>query len=384
MGERVAVVGWAQSKHSQRYVEYLPAELVTETVQYALESNGIDLKKVDMVIGAGCDMIDGRSISNVFVTEAQGAHLKEESKVEEDGAYAAMYAAMRILADGGDLAMVVAYGKFSESGPDIYSGLIGEPFYHKPLGLNAVNTSALQARAYMERFGVTPEQTARVSVKNHRNALKNPHATIAGDYTVEDVLTSPMIADPLRRLDCSPSSDGACVLFLAGEKAAKKYTKKPVWIRGMGQSNDEYYPGHKDLSELASATDAAKRAYKMAGISDPAKEIDIAEVMEPFGFYELMLYESLGFCEKGGGGKFIDWGVSTPEGRLPVNLSGGAISANSPLTAGAVRIAEACAQLTGAAGDMQTSKPVKNAVAHATSGLCMQSNVVFVLSTDKG
>lgn len=384
MGERAAVVGWAQTKHAPRYVEYLPAELVADAVRNALTQNKIDIKNVDMVIGAGCDMIDGRSISNVFVTEAQGAHLKDESKIEEDGAYAAYYAAMRIMAGGGDLAMVVAYGKFSESGPDIYSGLIGEPFYHKPLGLNAVNIAALQARAYMEKFKITQEQTARVSVKNHRNALKNPNATIAGDWTVEDVLTSPMIADPLHKLDCSPSSDGACVLFIASEKVARRYNKKPVWIRGIGQYNDSYYPGHRDLTQLISAKDAAKRAYAMAGIKEPAKEIQIAEVMEPFGFYELMLCESLGFCEKGQGGKFIDWEISYPAGRIPVNLSGGAISACPSLATGLVRMAEACAQLTGTAGGMQTSKPVKNAVTHAASGLGMQSNIVYVLSTDKG
>jgi len=188
-----------------------------------------------------------------------------------------------------------------------------------------------------------------------------------------------MIASPIKRLDASPVTDGCCAMLLMSEDAVKRYGLKPAWIRGVGFCTDTYYLGHRDLTEIRSAHVAAERAYKMAGISDPYKEIDVAEIHEPFGFQELMMVEALGFCDKGKGREFShsgdpDFNVA---GLLPVNLSGGALAANPVFAAGLIRLAEAANQVTGQAAGY--SLEASTAVAHATSGFALQSNIVYVL-----
>jgi acetyl-CoA C-acetyltransferase len=375
----VAIIGSHQTRHERRKADQNVEEMIYETVRGLLDGLEMDIWDVDLIIGAGDDVLDGRSISSVFTTEYAGAFLKEESKVEEDGAYAALYAAMRLMTGAFETALVYAYSKGSDSSPPHYSGLIADPFYLRPLGIEAITASALQASAYYHRYDISEEPAAAVAVKNRRNALKNPHAQIKGEYTLDEVMNSPVIASPLKRLDCSPVTDGGCAVLLAAGEKAEKLAPRPAWIRGVGHCSDAYYLGHRDLTEITSAHHAAQKAYRMAGIHHPVREVHVAEVHEAFSFHELMLYEALGFCHKGTGGKVIESGMSEITGSLPVNPSGGALSANPIFAAGLVRLAEAAKQISGAAGDYQI-EGVTTAVAHATSGLCLQSNLVYVLS----
>ncbi len=381
MSTRVGIVGHAQTRNVSRDRDRHLGELIYETVAKALEETGIGIEEIDAVIGAGCDMLDGRSISNVFISEAEGAFLKEESKIEEDGAYAALYAYMRLLSGACSTALVVAYSKGSESSPQTYSGATFDPFTQRPLGLEAVSASALQARRYMDRYGATEEQAAKVSVKNHGNALRNPHAQVAMEHTLDDVLSSPILCSPIKRLDASPVSDGCSVLIMAAEDRARAMNPRPAWIRGVGYCCDAYYLGHRDLAEIKACEEAARTALGAAGISNPRAEIDVAEVYEAFSFQELMLYEALGFCPRGEGGRFIDDGVSEMGGDLPVNPSGGALGANAILSAGLVRMIEAARQVSGTAGEMQV-QGARTALAHSTSGMCLQSNIVYILGSD--
>jgi acetyl-CoA C-acetyltransferase len=193
------------------------------------------------------------------------------------------------------------------------------------------------------------------------------------------VMRSPLIASPIKRLDASPVTDGCCAMLLMSEEAVRKYDLKPAWIRGVGFCTDSYYLGHRDLTEIRSAHIAAERAYNMAGITRPGAEIDVAEIHEPFAFQELMIYEALGFCDKGKGRDLLHSGATgvNGTGRLPVNLSGGALSANPIFATGLIRLAEAALQVTGQAAGYQAE--ARTAVAHATSGLALQSNIVYVL-----
>ncbi|MFL6276032.1 MAG: thiolase family protein [Blastocatellia bacterium] len=376
---RVAIVGSAQTVHERRKADQNVEDMIFETVTALLEKSGLTISDVEMIMGAGDDVMDGRSISNVFTAEYAGAFLKEESKVEDDGAFAACYAFMRIAAGAFDTILVYGYSKSSDSSPQHYSGMMADPFYLRPLGVEALTAAALQAQCYYSKYGASEADAALVAVKNRRHAMRNPVAQIKGEYTIDEVMTSPMIASPIKRLDASPVTDGCCAMLLMSEEAVRKYGLKPAWIRGVGFCTDSYYLGHRDLTEIRSAHLAAERAYNMAGISRPSAEIDVAEIHEPFAFQELMIYEALGFCDKGTGRDLLHSGATgiSESGRLPVNLSGGALSANPIFATGLIRLAEAALQVTGQAVGYQAD--ARTAVAHATSGFALQSNIVYVL-----
>jgi acetyl-CoA C-acetyltransferase len=368
--QRVGIVASAQTIHERRKENQNVEDMIYETVSSLLAQTGFGIDQIDMVIGAGDDVLDGRSISNVFTAEYAGAFLKEESKVEDDGAFAACYAFMRIAAGSFDTILVYGYSKGSDSGPQYYSGMTADPFYLRPLGIEAITAAALQAQCYYNKYGVTEEQAAAVAVKNRGAAMANRHAQVKGEYSVADVMSSAMIASPIKRLDASPVSDGCCAMLLMSEEAVKRHGVDAAWIQGIGFCTDTYYLGHRDLTAVESAHKAAERAYKMAGVTKPARQISLAELHENFSYQELMLCEAMGFCEKGGGGRLAASGATGLGGRIPVNMSGGALSANPIFATGLIRLAEAAERVR---------KDGKLAVAHATSGLALQSNLVYVL-----
>lgn len=377
MDKEIAIIGFAQTPYmadadASREVQVLRA------TKAALESAGISREQLDTVITANNDYLDGRTISNMRLVEPAGAWQKNESKVEMDGAYAFLYAMMRLLSGDHDIAMVVG-----ESQASVYAGyipgtmMLDPTFDRQRRLLNEVSAAALQARAYMNASGVSEEQIAGVAAKNLANAAKNPLALRAdGKAGAAMVLSSRMLYSPIRELMASPLCDGACAVVLASGKAAAK-AEKPVWIKGVGFSHDSYLT-ERSLAEMTSLKDAAQRCYAMAGIEDPASQIDLAEVHECFAHEELMAYEALGFCEEGGGGAFFNTGATRIDGSLPVNASGGALGANVVCAAGLARIIEAAMQIRGDAGEHQV-KGVKTALAHGQTGICAQENVVFVL-----
>lgn len=378
MMEKVAIVGIGQTKFEREKREQAFAELVYEAVTKALEDAGITIAEIDNIVTISNDFWDGRTISSMAVTDACGAYGKDMTTVEGDGTFGALLGYMRTLSGSFDSTLVVAHSKISEGNPRAIFNCAFDPIYERMLGLDAITSSALQARRYMIKYGVTEEQFAKVSVKNHKNAKNNPYAQLSLDIKVEDVLNSRMLADPIKLLDASPISDGACAIILANEWKAKKISEKPVWIKGVGHCADAYHLGDRDLAETDSLREAANKAYKMAGVKTPIKDIDVAEVYDAFSYQELMWLEGLGFCKKGEGGKLIDEGVTEMSGELPVNPSGGVLSAHAVLVAGLVRIAEAALQIRGDAGKRQLSN-VNMALAHGINGPCGQSHCVWVL-----
>ncbi|MEW5944872.1 MAG: thiolase family protein [bacterium] len=381
MPRRIAIVGSAQSKFKSKLADQHYGELIYKAVMKALEDTGIGIEDIDTVVSASCDMLDGRSISNVFVAEAMGAFLKEETKVEEDGSFAAVYTFMRLLSGAFDTAMIVAYSKGSESHPHFYTGLQTDPHFLRPLDLDDLTVGALQANVYMNRYGVTGEQCAKVAVKNRKNGSKNPYAVLRKEVSLDEVMKSPVLASPIRELEAYPVTDGVCVVIMAAEEKAKKMTGAPAWITGAGHIMDGFYPGHRDLAELKGLRKAAGDAYRAAGIKNPLGQIDVAEVSESFAYQELMICEALGLCGPGEGGKLIDGGKTEMGGALPVNPSGGALCANPFMATGLVRIAEAALQVSGMAGERQVPG-AKTALAHGSSGLGLMANAVVILSKD--
>ncbi len=375
--DRVAIVGVAQTKY-QRQNPASHAELSYEVTRDALEDAGMTIEDVDNTVTVCNDFWDGRTISSMAITEATGSHRVPTTNVEGDGTYGALMGLMRILSGHHRVTLVVAQSKTSEGIPPVITNAMFDPLYERMLGLDAINSSALQMRRYMSKYGVTEEQCARVSVKNHRNARNNPYAHLPLDISVEDVLRSRVLADPVKLLDASPMSDGACAIVMADESTAKKKGKKAVWVEGVGHCADAYHLGDRDLADSAALEAAAKRAYRMAGVSDPVKDIDVAELYDAFSYMELMWMEGLGLCRQGEAGATIDKGVTEMKGKLPVNPSGGVLSAHAVQVAGLARIAEAILQLRGEAGARQIDG-AKTALAHGIEGACGQGHCVFVL-----
>jgi len=377
---RIAIVAYAQMKYMQNRNSSREV-MIHEVAHEALKMAAISKGDVDTVINAQNDYLDGRTISNMKTVAASGAYFKDESKIEMDGAFAAFYAYMRILTGNHDVAMVIGESMASCYPPYLPGIWSLDPTFDRPNGfLNEISAAALQARAYMHKYGITERQIAKVAVKNLKNADRNPCAVRKMPRISENaVLNSKLLYEPIRELNAYPLTDGACAIILAVESKARQITNKPVWITGAGCCHDTYFLGERELYGCASLERAAETAYKMSGITNPQKEIQVWELHENFSHEELIFYEALGMCEKGKGGQLIDSKRTEPNGPMPVNPSGGALSANPVYATGLIRLCEVAMQIRGEAGEHQVKREVKTGLAHGQNGLCAQDNIVFTL-----
>ncbi len=219
------------------------------------------------------------------------------------------------------------------------------------MGIFPPGIFAMSARRHMKEYGTTREQIALVSVKNHAHGSLNPKAAYQKPVTLEEVLSSRIISDPLRLLECCPNTDGCAALVLAAKEAVGRFSGKPVWIAGCGQTSGTYSgKGEFFMSELIQSS--AREAYEMAGLGP--QDIDVAEVHDCFSMAEITHYEDLGFCKRGEGGRLVEDRVTWLGGRLPVNPSGGLLCKGHPLGAtGPGQIYEIVKQLRGEAGRRQ-------------------------------
>jgi acetyl-CoA C-acetyltransferase len=384
MAQRVGIVAVAQTKYHPNRADANEGELAYEAIKQVLQETGIgfsdDGNGIDSAVTCSQDFWDGRTISNLNVMSYVGAHLGHEDKVAEDGINAVYTAMAQILSGQHDIVLTVAHMKESQSDKNLIENAAFDPIFMRLLGLDFLTAAALQAQRYMHKYGITAEQCAKVAVKNRGNAKRNPCAQESMDITVEDVLKSKVLASPIRLLDAKPVSDGACAIILASEEKAKKLAAKPVWILGASNCFETHYLGDRDLADCDGLVKAAKKAYSMAGITDPLKQIDAAEISEEYSYQELLWMEGLGLCGRGEGGKTIDSGVTQMGGQLPVNPSGGVLPGNPNGVAGMARVAECVLQLRNEAGDRQVSG-AKLALAHGVTGICGQLQGVMVLGT---
>jgi acetyl-CoA C-acetyltransferase len=377
---RVAIVGIGQTALSAADDEHLYHELDYEAARRALADAGLDRGDLDTVVCSGWDAVDGRTISDMHTAMSAGGYLKDSSHVGEDGIMALAYAYMRLTAGLFDVALVSAHGH-AESSFETVSNVVFDPLFTRPLGPSHLVSLALQAGAYAEKHHLTEEQAAAVVVKNRDNGAGNPRAHLQQSVSAEEVLASDPVCYPLRALHCPPQSVGGVAIILASEDVARRISNKPVWISGISWAIDGYDLGSKELSRLTSLAAAADRAYRMAGISDPLKELDLAEVHDITAFHELMACEALGLAAEGGGARLVEDGVTALSGALPVNPSGGVLSSNLYGASGLLRAAEAALQLRGEAGRRQVSG-ARRALAHgmsAPSGAAARTDCALVL-----
>ena len=375
--QKVGIVGYNQVKLNSD-ANYGRYEMIFEAVRGAIDNAGLKKKDVTTVISCTNDYYEGRTISNCYTVEAGGGYMADESKVEMDGAHAVLYGLMRILSGNHKLAVI--WGGSMASCFPYHSARLYEtdPTWERPVAyVNDISAAGFQMRAYMERYGVSVEDIAKVAVKNRNNASKNPLAlgeARNANLTVKDVLESDVYADPVTELMVAQPCDGVAALLLAPERQTLKITDNPVWITGVGYSQDTYYLGDRDLSESKSMELAGKMAFNAAGVKDSRKEIDVAELFEAYAHEELIFTEALGFAGKGKGASIS----SKIDGDLPINPSGGAIGGNPPCGTGLIRIIEAVKQLRGEANGYQV-KNAKRAIASGQIGMCAQNNIVYIL-----
>ena len=379
MGKRIGIIGISETRCEGMNRRDSLNDIIFETTRLALQDAGIRQQDIDTVVMSEYDQVDGRLIGAMSAALPAHCYDKDEIRVEDDGAAALALAYMRCLSGHFDTAIVVGWAMCSQTNLDVITKLNFDPFFHRPIGLNWITANALQASSYMNRYGITAEQAAKVTVKNRKNAIHNETAHLRAGVELEEVLESGYVSWPLRRLNLPPHSDGACALVLTTEEKAEKSDRPVAWIGGIGWENDTYFMGDKELWRLPSLAAAAGRAYAMAGIREPLDEIDVAEVYDVTSFHELMEYEALGLCMEGEGGRVMDRGVTAMEGDLPVNPSGGMLSSNPYTAVGLFRVAEAALQVTNRAGGRQVSG-ARTALAQGMSGICGQSNTVVILS----
>ncbi|MFH1243359.1 MAG: thiolase family protein [Pseudomonadota bacterium] len=377
MDRKVAIVDAVQTKHNDKLEDNI-REIMFDVVRRLLDRVGIERSDIGTVVSSSSDYWQGIGCSNSYYYDAAGANLKSGSKAAEDSALGFHYGVMRVLSGQYSTALVVSVTKCSES-PSVHAltHMGADPFFQRPVGLNETVVAGLQAREYMNRYGIREEHLARVVVKNSGNARKNPNAHRGMELTVEDVLSSPMMVYPLRQLDVPSTSDGACAVLLADEEFARDLTDTPVTVEGIGWSVNHSFLGDQDLLQ-GSLSKAAEMAYRMAGIKEPVKTIDVAEVCDTTSFHEILWTEQLGFCPPGKGVELLNDGVTSLDGTLPVNPSGGLFGANPYVARGLIRIAEAALQIKGEAGELQVPN-VKKALAHSVHGLGGQLQSVVIL-----
>ena len=378
MSQRVGILGAAHTILAGRRNDVRLEELVFEAAAAALEDAGMTRGEIGTVVMAGADQLDGRSISSMMTAGPAGAYLKDEIRTTAEGSHAAILACLRILSGDFETALAISWSKTSESPYDLVSSLSYDPFYHRPLGFNDVVESAIVASTYPGSAPGLAEAAQAVVLKNRASGASNPRAFLRRPISRETILASPYVAYPIRRAELPQPCDGAVALVLASPERTLQSVRPAVWIQGFGWGSSEYGSRGYVASALAGLRVAAERAYAMARVEQPQRELDFAEVFDGIPFHEVLAYEALGLTSPGGGSAFALDGSSAPGGICPVNPSGGVQSSNLRFASGLMRILEAYLQLSLRAGPVQLTRP-KQGLAHGASGYPAQSHAVFVL-----
>jgi len=371
---KVAIVGVGHSKFGDRRDVNLP-ELAFEAAKPAFEDANLATKDIDFLsVGTAGGWYE-ETLPAVVISEYLGLSGKGLMRCEAACASgsAAIATAHDTIASGqNDVAMAVGIEKMTEIDTPTAVELIGRAGYYTwefhNFGVTFPGYYALHATAHMKRYGTKEEQLAKVAVKNHKFGSMNPNAHLQRIIKIEDVLSSRMVAWPLKLYDCCPMSDGAAAVILASEEKAKSITDSPIWIEAIGVSSDTANVSKRSgYTGLQATVTASQKAFKKANVEPD--EFDIADVHDCFTIAELLAYEDLGFCKKGEAGRMIDEGQTEIGGKVPVNVDGGLKAKGHPIGAtGTSMVVGLTRQLRKEGGNMQA--PIKNglALAHNVGG----------------
>lgn len=353
----VAIVGTGQTKHARRRTDVSQAGLVREAVDAALLDAELTLDEIDsVVVASGPALFGAVNQPEKWLVDGLGGQMKPVVRITSGGGtgLAGALAAMNQVSSGfAERVLVVAYDKLSEGALQYQISTLYDPFWGREFAVGIMGFASAYWRARMDTLGHSEEAAAMVSVKNRRNALRNPFAHVKKEVTVEDVLASRPLAWPIKLLDVPPISDGACAVVLTSGDAAAKTSAQPAWIRGMSYFGEADNAPNRFMLQSVPLQLAAQRVYKKAGITNPRRQFDVAELQEPYTCFELSYYEGLGLCPTGEAADLIASGATDMEGDIPCNPSGGCMGANPIGATALIRLAEAALQVTDKAGERQ-------------------------------
>jgi acetyl-CoA acetyltransferase len=344
----VALVAFAQSPLVRRQADFDEPRMIMPVVREVYRQSGLDRSEIDFVCSGSADYLAGQSFAFIRGLDGVGAWPPlSESHVEMDGAWALYEAWMMLQIGHADTALVYGFGR--PSAGDMREVLTVEldPYYLAPTGVDCISTAALQARALLEHSDYTERDMAEVAARSRRRALSNPNAQVRKDVTADDILAEPYWVDPLRKSDCPPITDGAAAVILAAGDRARDLCERPGWIRGMDNRIETHYLGTRSLATSPSTETAGKAVGSHDGI-------EVAELSSTFTHQELILKDALHL-------------PSATE----INPSGGPLAANPLMAVGLIRMGEAFDQIR--------NNGRRRVLAHATSGHCLQQNLVCVL-----
>ncbi|MEU6540319.1 thiolase domain-containing protein [Streptomyces sp. NPDC047000] len=347
MTRDIAVVAFAQTAHRRATPEQSEVEMLMPVLHEVLDRTGLRTADIGFTCSGSSDYLAGRAFSFTLALDGVGAWPPiSESHVEMDGAWALYEAWTKLLTGDVDTALVYSYGK-SSPGPlrDVLTRQL-DPYYVAPLWPDPVALAALQAQALIDAGDADEPALAAVAARDRTAAAGNPHAQLRGPVPQGDY-----VVRPLRTGDCPPVGDGAAAVILAAGDRARELCDRPAWIRGIDHRTEAHALGVRDLTDSPSTRLAAERAGAFE------RPVDTAELHAPFTAQEVILRKALRLGDD-----------------VAVNPSGGALAANPVMAAGLIRIGEAAARIHRGASD--------RALAHATSGPCLQQNLVAVLEGD--
>ncbi len=357
----VAVIGVGMTKFGELWSKSIK-DIFVEAALKAIENANVDHIDSMYVGSMSSGLFVGQEHLGAVMADYLGMSPIPATRVESacaSGGIAFRQAYLEVASGASDIVLAGGVEKMTD-GADVTESLAtaADQEYEVYQGVTFPGLYAMIAHAHMHQYKTTREQIAAVAVKNHKNGANNPNAQFRGEISIDKVLSSTLVADPLRLLDCSPVSDGGAAVILCSMDTAKKFTKNPVRIKASAQASDTIaLHSRKSFTTLNSVVSAAQKAYKSAGITP--KDVNFAEVHDCFTIAEIVVSEDLGFFEKGCGGSAVAEGLTSLEhGKIPINTSGGLKSKGHPVGAtGVAQVIECYEQLTGQAGKRQ----VKNA-----------------------
>jgi acetyl-CoA C-acetyltransferase len=359
---RVGIIGIGQSEFKSRRDDANYPELVREAVTLALRQANRELSDIEAVVySLAPDALLGIGNAERLGVDAVGARNKRFMRINTGGATGISSVAVghaHVASGACDLVLVAGGDKVGESGDSqAILNKIWDPIYERQLPLGTITMLAMSAVRAMEKYGMTEEDMARVTVKNRSHAARNPKAHLRKIVSIEDVLASRYLAWPIKLLDACPQSSGGCAMVLASERYIRDNDLEAVWITGVGHCSESYYIGDRmgnnfvaDHADAHALRGAFERSYRMAGIQNPVGKVDVAELYAPFSNTEFHAIEATGLAAPGESMAMLRDGEFHIGSRTAVNPSGGTLCTNAIAVSSMARVAEAALQVWGRAG----------------------------------
>ena len=362
---RVGIIGIGQSAFRARRDDASYPDLVREAVTLALADARLDLDDIEAIVySLSPDAMVGIGNAERLGVDAVGGRNKRFLRINTGGAtgissVAAAY--YHIAAGACDVIMTAGADKVGECGDSqTVLNKIWDPIYERSLPLGTITMLAMSGIRYAHKYGMSEEDMAAVVVKNRHHASLNPNAHLRKQTTIEEVMASRYISWPVKLFDCCPQSSGGGAVVLASEQYIKDRKLDAVWITGVGHCSESYYLGDRmgrgftaDHADAHALAGAFKRAYAMAGITDPQKQVQVAELYAPFSNTEFHSIEAAGLAGLGESVPQVREGRFSIGGEIPVNPSGGTLCTNAIAVTAMIRVAEAALQVRGTAGTHQ-------------------------------